>query len=85
MRTASDFDRQYDGQSAATNLFATDIQGGFLPAVNNIYLAGIKIVEGILHEWDSKFSHGIKASNYIGDVLNSLGGTPDFGPGGGFH
>lgn len=80
MRTASDFDRQYDGETAAANLFAT--QGSFLPSVKNIYLAGIKVVEGILHEWDSKFCHGINASNYVGDVFGSLGGTPDFGPGG---
>lgn len=81
MRTCANFDRQYDGESAATNLFTPS--GGFLPAVNNIYLAGIKVVEGILHEWDSKFCHGIKAPNYIGDIFASLGGKPDFGPGDG--
>lgn len=82
MRTNANFDRQYDGESAVTNLFTSS--GGFLPSVNNIYRAGIKVVEGILHEWDSKFCKGIKASNYIGDIFNSLGGTPDFGPSGGF-
>lgn len=80
MRTSSDFDRQYDGEAATTNLFSP--QGGFLPAINNLYLAGIKVTEGILHQWDSKFRNGTKAPNYIGDIFNSLGGTPDFGPGG---
>ena len=81
MRTNGNFDRQYDGQSATANLFTSS--GGFLPSVRNIYLAGIKVVEGILHEWDSRFWKGIKAPNYIGDIFNSLGGKPDFGPSGG--
>ena len=82
LRTASDFDRQYDGETADANLFT--VQGGFEPAINNIYLAGIKVVQGILQGWDSRFSNGIKAPNYIGDIFNSLGGTPDFGPANGF-
>lgn len=82
MRTASDFDRQYDGETAANSL--SDNSGGFLPSINNIYLAGIKVTEGILHEWNSTFRKGVKAPNYIGDIFNSLGGTPDFGPGSGF-
>lgn len=81
MRTCANFDRQYDGETAFNNLFAT--QGGFLPSLSNIYLAGIKVVEGILHEWDSKFHKGIKAPNYIGDIFGTLGGKPDFGPGDG--
>ena len=39
MRTASDFDRQYEGEAATYNLFYAD-QGGFEPAIQNIYLAG---------------------------------------------
>ena len=81
MRTCANFDRQYDGQTAFDNLFTAS--GGFLPSINNIYLAGIKVVEGILHGWDSKFCKGIKAPNYIGDIFGTLGGTPDFGPGDG--
>jgi len=80
MRTASDFDRPYPGEAATFNLFYAD-QGAFLPAVANLYLAGIKVVEGILRGWDSTFEAGIKAPNYIGDIFGSLGGTPDFGPG----
>lgn len=80
MRTASDFDRPYPGEAATTNLFYAD-QGAFLPAVANIYLAGIHVVEGILHHWNSTFAKGVNASNYIGDIFGTLGGTPDFGPG----
>ncbi|KAI9856861.1 MAG: hypothetical protein M1824_005235 [Vezdaea acicularis] len=80
MRTASDFDRPYLGEAATTNLFYAN-QGGFEPAITNIYLAGIKVVTGILDAWDSTFCAGVKPSNYIGDIFGSLGGSPDFGPG----
>ena len=78
MRTASDFDRPYPGESDLDNLFYAD-QGGFSPAVANIYLAGIQVVTGILDGWDSTFEKGINATNYVGDILGTLGGTPDFG------
>lgn len=90
MRTASDFDRPYIGESDNVadanlqNLFYAD-QGGFEPAINNIYLAGIKVVEGILNGWNSTFQKGIPAPNYIGDIFGSLGGKPDFGPGSMFN
>jgi purine nucleoside permease len=80
MRTASDFDRPYPGQSDVDNLFYAD-QGGFEPAIQNIYCAGAPIVSGILAEWDAKFEAGIKPTNYIGDVFGTLGGQPDFGLG----
>ncbi|KAF9531970.1 purine nucleoside permease [Crepidotus variabilis] len=79
MRTASDYDRQFPGEQAHFNLFYAN-QGSFLPAVKNLYLAGIKVVDGILSEWDNKFAKGIPAPNYVGDILASLGGKPDFGP-----
>jgi purine nucleoside permease len=79
MRTASDFDRQYPGEPALVNLLYSN-QGGFEPAIMNIYLAGIKVVEGILDGWNDTFAAGVAAPNYIGDILGSLGGTPDFGP-----
>ncbi|KAF2418255.1 purine nucleoside permease [Tothia fuscella] len=78
MRTASDFDRQYPGQEAYTNLFYAN-QGAFLPAIANIYLAGIKVVEGILGAWDT-YEGGVATANYLGDIFGTLGGTPDFGP-----
>ena len=79
MRTASDFDRPYPGEAATTNLWWAD-QGAFEPAVENIYHAGIKVVTGILTHWNSTFAAGINATNYIGDIFGTLGGTPDFGP-----
>ncbi|PSS15265.1 hypothetical protein M430DRAFT_124100 [Amorphotheca resinae ATCC 22711] len=80
MRTASDFDRPYPGLSDLDNLFYAD-QGGFVPAVENIYLAGTPIIHGILRDWDKVFEKGVKPTNYIGDIFGTLGGTPDFGPG----
>lgn len=80
MRTASDFDRPYHGESVEDNLFYAD-QGGFEPAIQNIYLAGTPVVKGILASWEDKFKAGVKATNYIGDIFGSLGGEPDFGPG----
>lgn len=67
MRTASDFDRPWPGQSASVNLFESSKQGAFAPAIKNIYLAGIKVVEGILEGWNSTFAHGVNASNYVGE------------------
>lgn len=80
MRTASDMDRPYPGQATTTNLWWKN-QGAFLPAVQNIYLAGVKVVEGILDGWDTTFAKGVNATNYVGDILGTIGGTPDFGPG----
>ncbi len=80
MRTASDFDRPYPNESVEDNLFYAP-QGGFEPAIQNIYIAGVKVVQGILNEWDTTFAKGINATNYIGDIFGSLGGAPDFGPG----
>lgn len=80
MRTASDMDRPYPGQAATSNLWWEN-QGAFRPAVRNIYLAGVKVVEGIVGEWDETFGKGVVASNYVGNILGSIGGTPDFGPG----
>jgi hypothetical protein len=80
MRTCSDFDRPFLSESDLQNLFY-DNQGGFGPSVENIYLAGVKVVEGILNGWDSTFEKGIKPKNYIGDILGTLPQQykPDFG------
>ena len=80
MRTCSDFDRPFLSESDLQNLFYDD-QGGFGPALENIYLAGIKVVEGILKGWDSTFKKGVKPKNYIGDILGTLPQKhkPDFG------
>ncbi|KAL8720094.1 MAG: hypothetical protein Q9225_003001 [Loekoesia sp. 1 TL-2023] len=80
LRTASDFDRPYAGEPGTVNLFYAN-QGGFEPAIQNIYLAGVKVVMGILGEWEATFKRGVKAGNYVGDIFGSLGGRPDFGLG----
>lgn len=64
MRTASDFDRPWPGEAATTNLFWAE-QGAFLPAVKNLYLAGIEVVEGVLNGWNTTFECGVNATNYI--------------------
>ncbi|MCJ1359386.1 MAG: hypothetical protein MMC33_009388 [Icmadophila ericetorum] len=79
MRTASDFDRPYAGQSILDNL-EYGFQG-FEPSIHNIYRAGVKVVEGIVNGWKTTFENGVKPSNYIGDIWGTLGGQPDFGPG----
>ena len=84
MRTGSDFDRPPPNMTAADNLFNGQ-DAGYDPAVLNIYLAGIKVVQGILSGWDDTFAKGISAQNYVGDVFGSLGGSPSFGPGSAFE
>ena len=79
MRTASDFDRPWPGEAATTNLWWAE-QGAFEPSIENIYNGGIEVVNGILNGWDSVFAAGMNASNYVGDIFGTLGGTPDFGP-----
>lgn len=79
MRTGSDFDRPFAGQSAADNLFIGT--PGFVPSIQNIHLAGVQVVTGIVSGWAQKFQWGIRPSNYVGDIFGSLGGQPDFGPG----
>ncbi len=78
-RTGSNFDRSHLDKESPTLPFAMD-RGGLKPAIRNLYLSGIKVVEGILDGWYDEFENGIKATNYIGDVFGSLGGTPDFVP-----
>ncbi|KAI9060792.1 purine nucleoside permease [Trametes sanguinea] len=79
MRTASDFDRPFPEEDAATNLFL--MSPGFDISIQNIPVAGAPIVTGIISQWTKRFEGGIKPSNYIGDIFGTLGGTPDFGPG----
>jgi hypothetical protein len=79
MRAASDFDRPPEGGSAADSLFAPAV--GFPPALVNLRLAGVKVVQGIIDGWEAMFERGIEPSNYVGDMFGSLGGEPDFGPG----
>lgn len=80
MRTASDFDRPYPGEDPAYHLLYAD-QDGFDISVENIYRAGVRVVQGILGEWEETFAKGVKPDNYIGDIFGTLGGNPNFGPG----
>jgi len=77
MRAASDFDRPPPSMSAFQNLFVDP--AGFIPAIENLYIAGNPVVKGILNGWGSTFKGGVKTSNYVGDILGTLGGTPGFG------
>ena len=81
MRTASDYDRPAPDESAAYHLLYSEQGGGSSLAFQNLYHAGVPVVSGILANWNTTFAAGIKPSNYIGDMLGSLGGNPDFGPG----
>ncbi|KAF7316197.1 WD-REPEATS-REGION domain-containing protein [Mycena indigotica] len=80
MRAGSDFDRPYATQTVIDNLLGPT--PGFAPSLMNLYLVGIKVVEGIISQWDGRFAAGVKPMNYIGDVFGSLVGDiqPDFGP-----
>lgn len=79
MRAGSNFDRSYLSNELASLPFVFD-HGGFAPACRNLYLSGIKVVEGILTGWSTQFENGVEADNYVGDIFGSLGETPDFGP-----
>ncbi|KAJ7044143.1 purine nucleoside permease-domain-containing protein [Mycena alexandri] len=72
MRAGSDFDRPPEGGSAAENLFALNV--GFPPALLNLRIAGVKIVQGIVDGWAATFKRGIEPTNDIGDIFGSLGG-----------
>ena len=79
MRTASDFDRPPPGVTATQNLFYEE-QGGFPPAIVNIGLVGIEVVNDILANWDSEYEKGIPATNYLGNLFNSFNlPNPDIG------
>ncbi|KXT08919.1 hypothetical protein AC579_9364 [Pseudocercospora musae] len=82
MRTASDFDRAPPGVSETFHLLEAE-QGGFSVAIENIYQAGIEIVKDVVEHWGDTYEAGINATNYIGDLYNSLGQdgsvVPDIG------
>ena len=51
LRSGSDFDRPPSGGSDVDNLLDYQRQGGFVPAVQNLYLAGNPLVEAIIADW----------------------------------
>ncbi|KAJ7067540.1 purine nucleoside permease-like protein [Mycena amicta] len=70
MRSASNFDRPPDGRAALESLRGPS--PGFAPALRNLYVAGVKVVELILGEWDDTFERGVRPTNRVGDVFRAL-------------
>ncbi|KAF7291332.1 Purine nucleoside [Mycena indigotica] len=66
MRSGSNFDRQFEGQNALDTLRGPT--PGFLPALKNLYVAGVKVVEMISEGWVDTFERGVEPGNLIGDV-----------------
>ncbi len=56
LRTASNFDRPYPGQTPVESLAASS--GGFLPSVKNLYAAGGPLVRDIVSGW-SVWKNGV--------------------------
>jgi purine nucleoside permease len=50
LRTASNFDRPYPGQTAYDSL-VNSISGGFLPSIANLYNAGNPLITDIVSNW----------------------------------
>lgn len=75
LRTASDFDRAPPGVDAL-KAFQAD-QGAFEPSLQNIFIAGNPIVQGIICDWDSKYAEGVPPQDgfwHNADVLHTLDG-----------
>jgi len=53
LRTGADFDRPYPGQTVADGLVNYSQQGGFVPAINNLYNAGSPWVLDVVTRWQS--------------------------------
>ncbi|QGZ65981.1 purine-nucleoside phosphorylase [Paraburkholderia acidisoli] len=51
LRAGSDFDRPYKGETNAANLLNYASQGGFAPALENLYRAGQPLVAAIVGNW----------------------------------
>ena len=58
LRTGSDFDRPYEGGSNVDNLLDFESQGGFVPAIDNLYRAGAPLVDAIVKDWP-RWRHGV--------------------------
>lgn len=58
LRAGSDFDRPYAGQTSADNLLNYAAQGGFVPAIQNLFLAGNPLVQDIATHW-GEWRHGV--------------------------
>ena len=58
LRTASNFDQQYAGQTAITSLGTSS--GGFVPSILNAYLVGSVVTDHIIDNWH-QWRHGVPA------------------------
>lgn len=61
LRAGSDFDRPYDGQSAADGLIHYAQQGGFVPATHNLVNAAKPLLDDIVQRWP-QWMHGVPAN-----------------------
>jgi purine nucleoside permease len=53
LRSGSDFDRPYPGQSEVSGLVDYPAQGGFGPACENLYRAAAPVIDAIVRGWAS--------------------------------
>jgi len=51
LRAGSDFDRPYPGQTSVEALIDYQMQGGFVPATNNLYIASTPLIDEIVSRW----------------------------------
>ncbi|KAK6529655.1 hypothetical protein TWF281_008820 [Arthrobotrys megalospora] len=79
LRTGSDFDRAPPGVDELYHLLQAP-QGGFEGALANVYNAGVKVVDDIIDKWGEVYRVGVKPTNYIGDILNTLGSPYGYKP-----
>ncbi|MBF7144740.1 MULTISPECIES: purine-nucleoside phosphorylase [Pseudomonas] len=60
VRAGSDFDRPYPGYSEVDNLLKYADQGGFVPALDNLYRTGEPLVKDIVQNW-AQWEKGVPA------------------------
>ena len=79
LRAGSNYDRPSKNESILQGLLYRYQTNSLQTAVGNMVLVGDAIISDILDNWDACYASGVKASNYIGDIMGTLGGIPDFG------
>lgn len=82
LRSISDFSRPppiYANDTVAW--FNEPNDGGSSLAFENLPISGMPFVRDVLENWDDVYYSGDEyyPENYTGDILATLGGTPDFG------
>lgn len=48
-------------------------------ALDNLYAGGWPFVADVIEKWEELYEGGVNSTNYVGDILGTLGGTRDFG------